>query len=101
MAGTVARASATAVHTVAKLFSVALFMGGPPSMHSDGPINADHIAMFLSQQRQFVRINALDRLHPITPARCSRVSSCSADRALGVTGRRQAGGGPKLKTAVA
>src|SRR3981189_948277 len=42
-----ARASARAVHAVARLFSVILFMGGPPSTHSDGPSTRTDIAMFL------------------------------------------------------
>jgi hypothetical protein len=42
-----ARASAKAVHAVARLFSVVLFMGDPPSTHSDGPSTRTDIAMFL------------------------------------------------------
>src|ERR1700721_2695831 len=42
-----ARASARAAHAVARLFSVALFMGGPPSTHSDGPSTRTDLAMFL------------------------------------------------------
>src|SRR5260370_40800210 len=47
-----ARASARAAHAVARLFSVvlfsvALFMGGPPSTHFDGPSTRTDIAMFL------------------------------------------------------
>src|SRR3981189_2247997 len=41
------RASARAAHAVTRLFSVFLFMGGPPSTHSDGPSTRTDIAMFL------------------------------------------------------
>src|SRR6266516_402376 len=47
-----AMASARAAHAVARLFSivlfsVALFMGEPPSTHSDGPSTRTDIGMFL------------------------------------------------------
>jgi hypothetical protein len=34
-------------HAVARLLSVALFMGGPPATHSDGPSTRTDLAMFL------------------------------------------------------